>query len=82
MLQADNSPLVAGAQAPASQPTVRVRAVSQFRLPGRDDPLPGDVLELPRGLAAELGMYGRVQPVAADEPPATPKRKPKDSGHA
>ena len=82
MLQAENSPLVAGAQAPAGQTTVRVRAVSQFRLPGRADPMPGDVLDLPRGLAAELVMYGRVQPAATaaeeDAPPA-PKRKPKDS---
>lgn len=77
-LEAEGSPLVAGAQAPAAKPaTVRVQVVSQFRLPGSEDPMPGDVLELPPSLAAELQMYGRVQRVAEAAAPAPKPAKGK-----
>lgn len=62
-LQAEGSPLVAAAspQAPAAPAAgVRVRVLHPFRLPGQDDPQPGDELQLPRSLVAELVMYGRV----------------------
>ena len=76
-LQAESSPLVAGtAPATGTKPGVRVEVVSQFRLPGRDDPMPGDVLELPGGLAAELLMYGRVRVVLdAPKPAAKPAKE-------
>jgi len=61
--KAKDSPLVAGAADPAAEPgnTVAVRVLSQFRLPGREDPTPGDVVRLHPSLVAELLMYGRVE---------------------
>lgn len=76
-LEAQNSALVAGASQEASA-VERVRVLSQFRLPGRDDPQPDEVLDIPRGLALELRMYGRVEILDAESPPpAKPAKKGK-----
>lgn len=87
-LQSEGSPLVAGstpaAGVAAHENTVAVRALSQFRLPGQDDPQPGDVLQVSHALAAELVMYGRVERVqATEDPPAEEKpAKRKGTHHA
>jgi len=63
VVKAKDSPLVAGAEPAAAGAgnTVAVRVLSQFRLPGREDPTPGDVVQLHPALVAELLMYGRVE---------------------
>jgi len=76
-LTTQDSPMVAGAlPAAADETTLRVVVLSQFRLPGRDDPQPDDVLDLPRGLAHELAMYGRVRILdQSNLPPVAPATK-------